>query len=161
MSSYSLSVKPIEEYNSAVIAGIVRSISFAFFLGLVLVLPGCGQSFNFNGTWKGNRNLAVKPGENPFALKTMGQVTLIVDRIGFKLVEAGIPMEGTFRTENGKGYLKIESRLGTPITREPPEIQDQFKAEIVLTPRKDGKLDFFDPANTFFPEPVPLVRERE
>ena len=161
MSSYSLSVKPMEEYNSAVIAGIVRSISVALCLGMVLVLAGCSSGFNFNGTWKGNRNLAVKPGENPFVVGTLGQVNLIIDRVSFKLTEAGIPMEGTVRYEDGKALLRIETRLGTPITKEPPEIQEIFKQEILLTPRPDGRLDFFDPANPDFPEPVALERIKE
>lgn len=141
------------------IAGIVRSISAATVAALVLALVGCGSGFSYQGTWKGNRNLEPKPGENPAIIRTLGQVTLIVDGMGFKLVEAGINMEGTLRYEDGKAYLKIESRLGMSVENEPKEVRDQLR-EIVLTPRPDGNLDFFDPGG-FFTEPVTLKREKE
>jgi hypothetical protein len=82
----------------------------------------------------------------------------VIDSVGFELTEAGIHTRGTVRYADGKAYLKIEERLGTPIDREPKEVQDQFKTEIVLIPRADGKLDFQDPAG-LFKESVPLTRD--
>lgn len=159
MSSYSLSVKPIDEYISAVIAGICRSISAVSLFALVLVVTGCGPSFNFQGEWKGNRKLPVKPGENPGLINTLGQVTLQVDSVGFKLAEMGVPHEGTIRYEDGKAYLKVETRFGVALSKESKEIQNQFK-EIVLTPRSDGKIDYYDPGGNF-PEPLTLEKAAE
>lgn len=156
MSSYSLSVKPIEEYTSAVIAGIYRSISAAGMFALVLCLLGCGGGFNWQGEWKGNRNLKPAKDENPGVTTTLGQVNLKIDSVGFKLTEAGIPYEGTVRFDDGKAYLKVETRMGVSMANEPKEIQDQMK-EIVLTSRSDGKVDFYDPGG-FFTEPVTLER---
>ena len=156
MSSYSLSVKPIDEYISAVIAGICRSISVVSLFALVLVVTGCGPSFNFQGEWKGNRKIAVLPGENPAIANTLGQVTIQVDSVGFKMKEAGIPLEGTIRYEDGKAFLRVETRLGRPLSKEPQEVQDQFK-EIILTPRSDGKIDYYDPGGKI-PEPLTLQR---
>jgi hypothetical protein len=147
----------MEVYTSAVIAGILRSISAAGLVLLVLLPSGCGPQFNFDGTWKGNRNLPIKNGENPGVVRTLGQVTLTIEGSRFKLAEMGIPMDGSFTVRDGKGFLKIESRAGTPIDKEPAEIQKQMK-EIELTPRKDGKLDYFDPGG-FFDSPVTLTRE--
>jgi hypothetical protein len=156
MSLYSLSVKPIEEYTSAVIAGIFRSISAAGMFALVLCLIGCGSGFKWQGEWNGNRNLKPAEGENPGITRTLGQVTLQIDSMGFKLKEAGIPYEGTVRYDDGKAYLKIETRLGTSMDKEPQEVQDQNK-EIILTSRSDGKIDFYDPGG-FFTEPLTLER---
>ena len=140
--------------------GICRSISLAGLAALVLCLSACGPSFNFKGRWSGNRNLAPVAGENPGLTRTLGQVTLVIDSVGFELTEAGINTRGTVRYADGKAYLKIEERLGTPIDREPKEVQDQLKTEIVLTPRTDGKLDFQDPAG-LFKESVTLTRSSE
>lgn len=156
MSSYSLSVKPIDEYISAVIAGICRSISAVSLFALVLVVTGCGPSFNFHGEWKGNRKIAVIPGENPAIANTLGQVTVQVDSVGFKMKEAGIPLEGTIRYEDGKAFLRVETRLGRPLSKEPKEVQEQFK-EIILTPRSDGKIDYYDPGSN---SPKPLTLQR-
>jgi hypothetical protein len=105
----------------------------------------------------GNRNLAPVDGENPGVTTTLGEVTLIIDSSGFKLKEMGVPHTGTIRHADGKAYLKIETRFGNPISREPQEVQDQMK-EIELTPRSDGKIDFYDPGGTF-KEPVILERQ--
>jgi len=140
--------------------GICRSISLAGLATLVLCLIACGPSFNFKGRWSGNRNLAPVTGENPGITRTLGQVTLVIDSVGFELTEAGINTRGTVRYADGKAYLKIEERLGTPIDREPKEVQDQLKTEIVLTPRPDGNLDFQDPAG-LFKESVTLTRSTD
>lgn len=156
MSSYSLSVKPIDEYISAVIAGICRSISAVSLFALVLVVTGCGPSFDFKGEWKGDRKLSALPGENPGIANTLGQVILQIDSVGFKLKEAGMPHEGTIRFEDGKAFLKVETRFGISMSKEPIEVQNQYK-EIVLTPRSDGKIDYYDPGGNF-PEPLTLER---
>lgn len=154
MRSYSLEVRPIEEYTSAVIAGILRIISAGALLLLVL---GCGPSFNYEGVWRGNRDLKINSGENPGVVRTLGQVTLEIKGNTFKLTEAGMPVAGSVTFRDGKARLKIETRAGTPIEREPKEIQGQIK-EIELTPRSDGNMDFYDPGG-FFPDPLTLKRE--
>lgn len=68
-----------------------------------------------------------------------------------------MPHAGTVSIKDGKAVLKIESRFGMEIGRQPQEVQDQVK-EITLTPRGDGKLDFHDPGG-FFTEPVTLQRQ--
>src|SRR5688572_14692754 len=110
MSWYSLSVRPIEEYTSAVIAGIVRIISVAALLGLVLALVTCGSGFNFDGTWTGNRNIAPKDGDDPGIFRTMGQVDLTIAAGRFELRETGVPFRGTVRYEDGKAILTIDTR---------------------------------------------------
>lgn len=156
MSWNSPSVKPIDEYISAVIAGIVRSISAIAVGLLVLSLSGCGSGFDFQGEWKGNRKLSTLPGENPAIANTLGQVTLQIDGSRFKLKEAGLPHEGAVRYGEGKAFLKVETRLGVPLDKEPKEVQDQF-LEIVLTPRSDGGIDYHDPGGDF---PEPLILEK-
>jgi len=156
MSWNSLSVKPIDEYISAVIAGIGRSISAASLFALVLALTGCGSSFDFHGEWKGNRKIPTLPGENPAIAQTLGQITLQIDGPRFNLKQIGIPHEGSVRHEEGKAYLKVETRMGAPLVNEPTEVQARYQ-EIVLTPRSDGKIDFHDPGGEF-PEPLTLER---
>lgn len=157
MSSYSLSVKPIEEYTSAVIAGIVRIISVAALLALVLVLVTCGSGFNFDGTWKGNRNLPPLPDEQLGLSRTLGEVELKIEAGRFELQETSIPFRGTVRYEDGKAILTIDTRFDTPVEKEPKEIQEQIR-EIVITPREDGKVEYVNPASAF-PEPLALERE--
>jgi hypothetical protein len=157
MSWYSLSVNPIEEYTSAVIAGIGRSISAAVATFLVLGVLGCGSTSKFQGTWKGNRNLPISNGENPGLIRTLGQVTLSIDSGRFNLTETGIPYSGTVRYADDKAYLKVETRFGTPISKEPIEIQNQLK-EYVLTPLKNGQLSYVDPGGNFR-EPLTLERQ--
>lgn len=156
MSWNSPSVKPIDEYISAVIAGIVTSISAAALVALVLALGGCSSGFDFQGEWKGNRKLTTIPGENPAIANTLGQIIVQIDGSRFKLKEAGLPHEGSVRFAEGKAFLKVESRLGQPLDQEPKEVQDQF-LEIVLTPRSDGGVDYHDPGGDF---PEPLILER-
>lgn len=157
MSWYSLSVKPMDEYTSAVIAGIARSISVAALLAVVLSPIGCGPRFNWEGTWTGNRNLPPKNGEDPIVLRTIGQVTVIIEGSQFKMKEGGMPFTGTVRHADGKAFLKVETRMNTPISKEPKEVQDAMK-EIELTPREDGKIDFVDPGG-LITEPLALERE--
>ena len=156
MSWNSPSVKPIDEYISAVIAGIVRSISATALVALVLAVAGCSSGFDFQGEWKGNRKLTSIPGENPAIANTLGQVTLQIDGSRFKLKEAGLPLEGSVRYSDGKAFLKVDTRLGQPLEREPREVQDRF-LEIVVTPRSDGGVDYHDPGGDF---PEPLILER-
>lgn len=158
MSWYSLSVKPIDEYTSAVIAGIFRSISAT--LLVLLSLAGCNSGFHWEGQWRGNRNLPVKPGENAALLHTAGDVKLIIESGGqFKMTEMGIPLTGSIRYDGDKAFLKIETRFDRRMDREPKEVQDANK-EIELVPQKDGSISFRDPGS-FFPEPLTLRREAE
>ena len=149
----------MDEYNSAVIAAIVRSISVGVLGSLVLVLSACGSGFSYSGTWKGNRNIKPLAGESPAVARTLGQVTLVIEGGTFKLSEAGIPMKGTVRYSGGKAYLKIESRMDTPIASEPAEVQEQFKQEVVLTPLEDGKIEYHDPGG--FQDNLTLERQKE
>jgi len=72
--------------------------------------------------------------------------------------EAGVPLTGSVRYENEKAFLRIETRFNIPIEKEPKEVQEQNK-EIELKSRKDGKIEFFDPAG-YFKEPLLLERQR-
>ncbi|MBC8063356.1 MAG: hypothetical protein H7Y17_00875 [Chlorobia bacterium] len=139
------------------IAGIYRIISAVVALLLAMALLGCGSGFKWDGEWKGNRDLKVKPGDNPGIARTMGQVTLTIDSGAFKMSEAGVPYTGSVRIDGDKAFLKIETRMNIPIEKEPKEVQDQIK-EIELTSRTDGKIDFYDPAG-FFTEPVTIERQ--
>ena len=98
-------------------------------------------------------------GENPAIARTLGQVTLVVEGGTFKLAEAGISMEGTVRYADDKAYLRVQSRMGTPIANEPPEVQEQFKQEITLTPKEDGTVTFDDPGG--FHDSLTLRRQKE
>lgn len=147
----------MDEYTSAVIAGIVRSISAGAIFLVALALIGCSSGFAWEGTWKGNHNLTPSAGENPYLIRTLGQVTLVIKSGAFEMSEAGVPYTGSVRYENEKAFLKIETRHNVPIAKEPKEIQDQNK-EFELKSRKDGKIEFFDPAG-YFKEPLLLERQ--
>ncbi len=153
MSWYSKSVKPIDEYTSAVIAGIWRSISVVALIGLVLALLflGCGSGFRWDGDWAGNRNLKVPPGENPGAFRTIGQVSLTIEAGSFTLREMGIVFRGPVRFDDGKAFLKIESAMDNPLEKPLPEIE--------LTPGSDGTtINYVNPGGEFT-EPLTLQRE--
>jgi len=117
---------------------------------------GCGPTFQWEGYWRGNRNLPA--GSDPVISRTLGDVKLYMDPNNqFRLVKEGIPMTGSVRFEDAKAYLKIETRLNTPMDKEPPEVQAANK-EIVLTPQQDGTISFVDPGG-FDAEPVILKRQ--
>jgi len=88
----------------------------------------------------------------------MGTVKLIIGPASqFKMTDMGIPLTGTVRYDGDKAYLKIETRFGQPMSREPKETQDANK-EIELTPQKDGSISFNDPAG-YIPGALILKRE--
>ena len=98
-------------------------------------------------------------GENPGALRTLGQVKLVIDGSTFKMSEAGIPYTGSIRFDGEKAFLKVETRLETPVEKEPKEVRDQLK-DYEITTTKEGKLSFVDPGG-FFSDPLLLERHAE
>lgn len=129
-----------------------------FALGGILVLvAGCSPSFDWSGSWTGNRNLPTKPGQNPSIAYTIGKVDLTIEPSGrFTLIEGGVPKTGTASLSDQKAELRIETYMDRPIARlgSGAEAMNQ---PVILRAQKDGSITLVDPTG-FDPAPIVLRR---
>lgn len=132
-------------------------------LGLILiwfgvVLSACNGSAQFQGSWRGDRDIPVPPGKDTALAATIGRVRLEIKPNGtFTLVEAGMPKFGRVRYADGNAYLRIERIMHDPIEKLSPSVARE-NHEIVLRLQRDGTLLYHDPRG-FDPEPLVLRRE--
>jgi hypothetical protein len=160
----------MEEYTSAVMAGIRPIISGGRLLTLLclLLLTGCSKADpKWIGTWTGNIKLKPLPGQNETMINTLGkvEVTIHPDRT-FDLFESGLPKAGTVSYSNGKAYLKIETLMGKPIEGE-GDAAVKMNHDITLTLLDDNTLQYVDPGSPrrdpdgTMPEPLKLERKTQ
>ncbi|MFZ4507594.1 MAG: hypothetical protein ACOYON_07860 [Fimbriimonas sp.] len=130
---------------------IIRMIA----LGTVLFLGGCASRSAFVGKWVGERKVDAVPGADPIIVRQLSRIKLDIQENGkFTMEDAGMPKAGTFRVETSeKGFLKVESILGRPLSEQPEMTQELHKGEIELRANADGTLTYDDPAG-FEHEPV-------
>ncbi|MGV3617226.1 MAG: hypothetical protein ACO1SV_18010 [Fimbriimonas sp.] len=116
-------------------------------MGLFLLLAGCNSSprFDYKGTWRGKREVKGQPGADPDVLQSIAKVELRVDAMEhFSLFFSPYAMEGNLaRTPTGAA-LPIDTILGKPLDRQPPEVQAQIP-RLELFPQEDGTLRMRDP----------------
>lgn len=117
-----------------------KSISFG---ALILAVAGCGgPRFNYEGTWRGTRKLAVVPGTDPGVAVQLQKVQVSVfgnDR--FEMALNGLFAKGAVSYPEGKALLTPDQILDEPIDRQPPEIQ-KLLPQAKLVPAKDGTVRF-------------------
>lgn len=133
---------------------IIKSISLA----AIVICIGCAPTFNWQGQWRGERNLPTPPGGDPSVGKTLGRVDLEIDAGGtFTLIEAGIPKTGKIRTSGMTATLTVEHIAGRPIARLGEGIV-KANLPIKLEATREGTILFVDPGG-FFAEAVTLQRQ--
>jgi hypothetical protein len=125
----------------------------------LLLLCACGgSSFEFEGSWRGDRAIEAQPGQDPAIAKTLGRISLTITPDGrFEMFEGGVPKGGSFWVENGTGKLKVETYFDRPIEEAGKEVLLR-NAVIDLVPQKDGSLQFVDPEGFDKTHPI-LKRE--
>lgn len=125
-------------------------------LGIMILGLGCAPKFAWVGKWTGNRNLPVKPGDNPAIVHTIGQVELTFEPSGkFVLVEGGVPKTGYATLSDKEARLKIETFMGKPIAQVGG--REQLEQPVIVSVQKDGTLSLVDPAG-FDTRPIVLKR---
>ena len=115
-------------------------------MGLAALLTGCGQSFNYEGKWEGNRNLAVPPGEDRYLYYSVGKVEITIRNNTYKMKSSEIPTEGHVEFSGAGAKLVPEYALGVPLTPEtvkrypPVTVKPQGENLILDDPKApDGK----------------------
>lgn len=111
---------------------------------VLLALAGCGgPQFQYNGSWKGNRNLNL-PDVDRYTAYTAGDVHLTIRDNKFDLSESGIPTSGEVSYEGDHIALRTKFIMNVSIAHEGADA-DKKHPEITVTPQKDGTLLFDDP----------------
>jgi hypothetical protein len=129
--------------RGAVIAG-----SFA---ALLVGLYGCSPSFNWEGTWKGDRAVRFVPGTSTDLQNSIKRVTLSINSGRFQLVASGIPSDGLFHSTGKSASLETINLLGRPADNSPA---------IHLKENADGTITMDSPDN-FDRSPIVLHRESQ
>jgi hypothetical protein len=130
-----------------------RSISVA---AVALGLLGCGQRFDYTGTWRGERTLELTPETDRAMANTLRRVELTIKPDGrFVLVQGGLPKEGRVHYGGDRASLEVETILGQPAHREGDGRAKGADPEV--TPTSEGKLQIYDPAE-LGPERILLSR---
>ncbi|HWA83894.1 MAG TPA: hypothetical protein VG820_10690 [Fimbriimonadaceae bacterium] len=124
---------------------------------LLLALIGCGgPEFQYNGAWRGNRNLQL-PNVDRYTAYTAGDVTLTIKDNKFDLTEAGIPTSGDVAYSGSHIELHTKYIMNVSIAHEGADA-DQNHPTIVVVPQKDGTLLFEDPRA---PDGKPVALKRQ
>jgi hypothetical protein len=90
-------------------AGIGRIIAVAL---PVLAALGCGPRTDFNGTWKGRRDLKGSPGADPVIVGNLNRVELTLKPNGrFDLFDFGFPRSGTWTSSGDAANLTIDQNF--------------------------------------------------
>lgn len=130
-----------------------------FLLGAGLV--GCGgPSFDYTGTWEGQRMIKAREGEDQTVLNTLGKVKIIIKSTGsFEMFEAGLLKTGNVFFGGDKATMRITHIMDRPIAEYGDGAAKQ-NIDISLEPQKDGTLKYTDP-NGFDERPLILTRQTQ
>lgn len=157
MSAYSSRVNPMDVYTSVVMAAIGRIIALGAaiagsFAALLAGLLGCSPSFNWEGTWKGNRAVQFVPGTGTDLQNSIKEVTLTMESNGqFELVASGIPRNGLFHPSGKSASLETVNLLGRAVDNAPV---------LHLKANEDGTITLDSP-DDFDRSPIVLHRESQ
>ncbi|HVT13032.1 MAG TPA: hypothetical protein VHE55_12275 [Fimbriimonadaceae bacterium] len=111
---------------------------------LLFALVGCGgPEFQYNGSWKGNRNLKLSNVDR-YTTYTLGDVSLTIKDNKFDLTEEGIPTSGSVSYAGSHIELHTQYIMNVSIAHEGGDA-DSNHPTIVVTPQKDGTLLLDDP----------------
>jgi hypothetical protein len=109
---------------------------------IATLVVGCGPSFNYNGEWRGNRNLNMPEATKEIAF-TLGRVVLTIKDNRFDLNSGGAPTTGSISYGSDGATLHPEMWMGQPLSRQPPEVQ-QAHPDLQIKAQGDA-LMFDDP----------------
>lgn len=147
--------------STAIRRSLPLAISVVVAGGLLFVVArSCvgAASFNYDGHWKGNRNL-VSPDANPYILHTVGAVELTIKDNRFDLIEKGIPSSGPVEYLGNHIELHTDSIMLRGIDRASPEVVKDHP-DVTVTPQPDGTLLYDNPAAVDH-KPLKLIREKK
>ena len=95
--------------------GITKIISVGV---AILILAGCAPQYAWEGTWKGERNLPLRPGVSDSVRRTAAKIDLkILPNGTFEIFESGLPKSGHTVPSNGKLVLRVENIMDRPIEK--------------------------------------------
>jgi len=89
----------------------LKSISLAF---VALLMTGCAPRFEFEGSWKGRRDLSAEKDLRDDIRQTLERVEIKIDGSRFEMFEAGVPKAGRVAFGSDRATLFVESVLGRP-----------------------------------------------
>ncbi len=99
------------------------------------VLAGCGSSFDWKGTWVGDRGYKAKMGEDPGIAGTASKVSITITGDNtFTAVDGGIAIEGDTTADGDRLILKPIRVMGAAADRTGPP----FNTPMLLQHRPDG-----------------------
>ncbi len=123
-------------------------------LALLLAAWSCGPTFNYEGRWTGNRDIAVPKGEDKILYHSLGKVTLTIRNDTFEMTNSEVPIGGHIQWRSGAIDLTPEILMKVPL----PGREKAKHPAIKATPQTDGSLKIEDPA-AIDGRPVILRRE--
>lgn len=103
-------------------------------MAALIASAGCGTTVRLNGTYVGLRPFKVSPGQDPFVVKQLATVELIVKPDGTaELSDAGIPVEGHIEYGGNDATFVPDAIAGVGVYKQDPSVVARYR--VALTPK--------------------------